>query len=385
VSRTADLAELGIQGDESNAAIDLLTVLPGTRPDQLHPYFRELIERPGRAPARAVLREIGPWLTAADPHFVREFQRHQFDQRLWELYLWAAFREGGYDVAHGEAPDFRVSAPGAAFAVEATTVAPSKDGALAHHPNPQTPEEIAAFLADYMPIKYGNSLTKKLNRRSAAGKAYWDEDGVAGLPFVIAVADFHKAATKDEPGSMTYTQSAIWSYLYGFTTEWEMVDGKLVIRRRDLASHTFNGKTIESGFFSLPGAENVSAVLFSNAGTLAKFDRIGVLAGYGPPSHKYLRMGVRYDPNPNAYMGKYFVEEVGADGYCEGWADELQVFHNPKALRPLPKESFGILNQHFFENGEMVTYCGANAVLSSYTMILHAQDGDAADAEVAGS
>ena len=59
-----------------------------------------------------------------------------------------------------------------------------------------------------------------------------------------------------------------------------MVDGKLVITNRDLKSHTFKGKTIESGFFSLPDAENVSAVVFSNAGTLAKFDRIGVLAGY---------------------------------------------------------------------------------------------------------
>ena len=31
---------------------------------------------------------------------------------------------------------------------------------------------------------------------------------------------------------MTYTQSAIWAYLYGFTIDWEMVDGKLVITRR---------------------------------------------------------------------------------------------------------------------------------------------------------
>ena len=334
----------------------------------------EPIERPGRAPARAVLREIGPWLTAVDPHFVREFQRHQLDQRLWELYLWAAFREGGYDVAHGEAPDFRVSAPGIAFAVEATTVAPSKDGALAQHPNPQTPEELAAFLNGYMPIKYGSSLTNKLNRRSAAGKAYWEEEGADGLPFVIAVADFHKPASESELGSMTYTQSAIWPYLYGFTTDWEMVDGKLVINQRDLSSHTFKGKTIESGFFSLPGAENVSAVLFSNAGTIAKFDRIGVLAGYGPPNHRYMRAGVRYDPNPNAFEGKRFFEEVGAEGYSEGWADELQVFHNPRALRPLPRECFGSLNQHFFEDGNMVTYCGVDAVLSSFTVILHATD-----------
>ena len=156
VSRKADLSELGVQGDETNAPVDLLSVIPGTPPDQLHPYFLQVIEAPGRAPARAVLREIGPWLTATDPHFVREFQRHQFDQRLWELYLWAAFREGGYDVEHSIAPDFLVRAPGIAFTVEATTVAPSMSGALAEHPNPRTPEELEAFLANYMPMKYGN-------------------------------------------------------------------------------------------------------------------------------------------------------------------------------------------------------------------------------------
>lgn len=231
VSRHTDLQALGIQGDETNAPVDLLTVLPGTRSEQLHPYFRILLEEPGRAPARAVLREIGPWLTAADPHLVREFQRHQFDQRLWELYLWATFREGGYDVEHGIAPDFRCAWPDVAFAVEATTVAPSRDGVLAAHPNPTTPEEISDFNKEYMPMKYAGALTGKLHRRSAAGLAYWEEESAKGLPFVIAVADFHKASTDEQPVSMTYTQSSIWQYLYGVTTKWRMVNGKLVIEQ----------------------------------------------------------------------------------------------------------------------------------------------------------
>src|SRR4029077_20824043 len=109
-------------------------------------------------------------------------------------------------------------------------------------------------------------------------------------------------------------------------------------------------------------------------------NRIGVLAGYGPPDHRF-----RYDPDPNAYMGKRFVEEVGAEGYSEGWADELQVFHNPRALRPLPRECFGPLHQHFFEGGKIVTYYGTDAVLWSITMILHAQHGDEADAKVAST
>ncbi len=50
------------------------------------------------------------------------------------------------------------------------------------------------------------------------------------------------------------------------------------------------------------------------------------------------------------------------------------MFHNPRALRPLPRECFGPLNQHFFEDGQMLTYCGTNAVLSSFTMILQVTD-----------
>ena len=381
VSRNADLKELGIQGDETNAPVDLLEVLPGTHRSQLHPYFLELLEQSGRAPARAVLREIGPWLTATDPHFVQEFQRHQFDQRLWELYLWAAFREGGYDVEHLTAPDFRCRAPGLAFTVEATTVAPSKNGVLAKHPDPKTPEELDAFLADYMPIKYGGSLTNKLHRKSAAGKAYWEEDDAAGLPFVIALADFHKPASENELGSMTYTQSAIWPYLYGFTAKWSKSDGKLIVEEQPNESHSYGSKTIESGFFNLPGAENVSAVLFSNAGTIAKFDRLGVLAGYAPPKHKYLRVGVRFDPDPNAVVGKRFVAEVGSEGYSEGWADELQVFHNPNALHPLPFECFGGLQQHFFEDGKMKTYSGRDAVIASHTIILQITDSQPQEAK----
>lgn len=381
VSRFADLADLGLQGDEPNSPINLLEVLPGTTEEQLHPYFIALRDTPGRAPARAVLKEIGPWLTATDPHFVQEFQRHQFDQRLWELYLWAALREGGYDIEHLEAPDFKVSAPWGQFAVEATTVAPSQAGVLADHPDPKTPEEVAEFLSGYMPIKYAGSLTNKLNRVSAKGKRYWEEEGVAGLPFVLAVADFHKPAENETPGSMTMTQSAIWPYLYGRSFHGEMVNGKLKTFSNKIESHTYKEKTVESGFFYLPDAENVSAVIFSNAGTLAKFDRIGVMGGFGAASHRYMRMGYRQDPDPNAMVPLRFVEEVGENGYFEGWADELQVFHNPNAKTPLPNEIFSGLAQHYLEGDQIVTHYTVPPILSSYTMMLHITDelGDEAE------
>jgi hypothetical protein len=84
---------LGDQGDETNYPTDVLAVPVDTKPEALHPHFRLLTESPGRHPSRSVFKEIGPWLAPIDPHFVREFQFSQFDQRLWEMYLWATFRE----------------------------------------------------------------------------------------------------------------------------------------------------------------------------------------------------------------------------------------------------------------------------------------------------
>ncbi len=366
-----DFVALGHQGDETNYPIDLLRVPEGTDRAVLHPYFKLLIETPGRAPARAVFKEIGPWLTPSDPHFVKEFQGTAFDQRLWELYLWATFRELGFDIEQPEAPDFLCSAPGIAFTVEATTTAPSTSGALAAHPNPKTPEQMKAFLADYMPMKFGSALTSKLNKKNKNGENYWERGETANTPFIIAIADFHKPSSDEEPGSMTYTQSALWPYLYGHRIEWEVVDGELITRAVKNECHTFGDKTIPSGFFDLPGAENITAVIFSNAGTLAKFDRMGVVAGFAPKHHRYLRYGLRQNPDPNAVHGIPFSEEVAADDYKEFWSDELQIFHNPNAKRPLSPDSFGGITQHFFKDGKQYTLSPPGAVLSSHTAIMH--------------
>jgi hypothetical protein len=366
-----DFVALGHQGDETNYPIDLLCLPDGTEAAALHPYFKLLIEMPGRAPARAVFKEIGPWLTPSDPHFVKEFQQTAFDQRLWELYLWAALRELGFDIEQPEAPDFLCSAPGIEFTVEATTTAPSTKGALAEHPNPQTPAEMRAFLADYMPMKFGSALTSKLTKKDKhTGESYWERKSTANKPFIIAIADFHKPSSEEELGSMTYTQSALWPYLYGHRIEWEIIDGELITRAVRNEAHTFGNKTIPSGFFDLPGAENVSAVLFSNAGTLAKFDRMGVIAGFVPEDHRYFRKGVRQDPEPNAIHGVLFAEEVTSEDYEEFWSDELQMFHNPNAKLPLSPESFPGITHHFFKEGEQYTLVVPGTVLSSHTMIM---------------
>jgi len=203
------IEELGYQADEPNTPVDLLHLPLDADRSKLHPFFKILLEDPSRAPSRAVFKEIGPWLAPSDPHFVHEFQFKQFDQRLWELYLWATFRELGFDIIQPEAPDFLCRAPGIEFTVEATTVAPSTDGALAAHPEPKTLEEMREFLAHYMPMKFGSSLTSKLNKKNKAGESYWERGETANKPFILAVADFHIPGSKEEIGSMAFLATAI--------------------------------------------------------------------------------------------------------------------------------------------------------------------------------
>lgn len=368
--QTEDLVELGRQGDETNMPIDLLKLPLDYKPDNLHPYFRELLESPAREPGRAVVREIGPWLTPNDPHLVSEFQNKAFDQRLWEIYLWAAFREFSLDVEQLEAPDFRCTGPGIDFTVEATTAAPSSMGPLAEHPNPQTFEETTKFLNDYMPMKYGSALKTKLDKRNKAGLRYWEREESKEKPFVIAIADFHKPATENEVGSMVYTQSALWQYLYGHRVHWTFENDQLVIRPERIGQHKFGEKEVPSGFFDLPDAENVSAVLFSNAGTIAKFDRMGVVAGVRPTGYDYMRVGLKENPDPNSIMGIPFLSDVTEEGYQEYWTEEIQIFHNPNAKFKLP---FGWLlgaTHHYFRDGLLRTFAPAGTVLSSYTMII---------------
>ncbi len=172
---------------------------------------------------------------------------------------------------------------------------------------------------------------------------------------------------------MTYTQSALWPYLDGHCVTWEMIDGALVVRATKTGAHAYRGKTISSGFFDLPGAENVSAVLFSNAGTLAKFDRMGVAAGFAPSNHRYFRVGLRFNSDPNAVLGVPYSVEVDAE-YEEYWSDELQLFHNPNAKHPLAPEAFGGITQHFFKDGDHYSLTPDRTILASQTLIMQLLD-----------
>jgi hypothetical protein len=59
-------------------------------------------------------------------------------------------------------------------------------------------------------MKFGSSLTSKLNKKDKDGAPYWERGAAAGKPFMLAIADFHVPGDTENVGSMTYTQSALW-------------------------------------------------------------------------------------------------------------------------------------------------------------------------------
>lgn len=348
------------QGDEKGSPLDFFTpVAPQAR---LASDFRALASRRGYAPARGILKPMMHWYEDVDGNFVQQFQTSAFDARMWELYLFATFHEMGYAIDRIHAvPDFRCIGLFGSFTVEAVTVNPTRDkkGAVVAPPPSSTPEEQWAYLREYMPIKFAGPLTAKLDKK------YWEKPGAQGQPFLLAIADFHSA------GSMTMTRSALPVYLYGYDHKWaHTADGRLEITPVKVAEHRWGTKVVASGFFDLPNAEHVSAVIFSNSGTISKFNRMGLLAGFGPPSVRLIRRGFAVDPDPNASAPRPFAVEVEPGSYNESWAEGLDVFHNPRALHPVNPVMFpGAAHHRLLPNGQMDSLTPNWHPLSSHTYI----------------
>lgn len=349
------------QGDGGGKPVDFFQ--PVVPRDRLHNNFILLAESEGYTPAKEIIEPMMNWYEDMDGNFVEQFQTTGFDSRLWELYLFAAFVEMGYRIGNiHAAPDFDCGGPFGEFAVEATTVNPTqgKGGKTVPSPSPDSMEEVLSYLKEYMPIKYASALTSKLKRR------YWEREHVAGKPFVLAIMDF------SSEGSMVNTTMSLPLYLYGYDYDHEKDErtGRLHIRPRRVSEHRWRNKTIPSGFFDLPGAENVSAVLSSNSGTISKFERMGVVAGLGSKRIRVYRQGTVYDHDPDAAVPRTFSMEVTERGYSESWAEGLNVYHNPKALFPISEDKLlGAGHHRLLPDGQSSAMLPEWHVIASHTFI----------------
>ena len=334
--------------------------VPIISPAKLNSLFKIVANMDSYTPARGMIREIFNSYVDYDGNFVEQFQTTGFDSRIWELYLYAYLTDSGFSIQPSVSPDFVVSKENQTIGIEAVTANPTQ-GLADYQPqkanssvrliappfDSKLPNLDSAFeykQKDYVPIKLGSALYSKLKKR------YWNISNMHDKPVILAIETFHEEA------ALHYTSSALCTYLYGFRHPyiWS-ADGNLVMIPQKVYSHSFGGKSIPSGFFYLPESDHISAVLFSNSGTVSKFNRMGQQDFYHNYRIKLIRFGDYYNPDPNAVTPLPFVYEVGDPDCFEWWGQGLEMFHNPQAIHPVDRSLFPDITHHSFKNGFIYT------------------------------
>lgn len=339
------------------------TLVPKTV-DGLGDSFKLMVTTMSHLPAIIAIGETYLSMPRPDDNFVSDFRTTNFDARLWELYLLAAFREQGVAVTQDQpSPDFLIEREGHQCHVEAVT-ANAIERTSGFPPPVHAPADKAERLLGLPAVRFAKTLRSKLQRE------YERYPHVRGKPFALAIADYHASS------SMTWSREALPSYLYGFHPQ--VADGPQGKHAIGPSVSVLRGKDrIPAGLFRDPAMAHLSAVIFSNAATISKFNRMGFLAGWQPPNLKMVRTGDLFDRTPGALQSIPFELDILSDEYTamwpggEHWCQELEVYHNPLAGHPI---HFDLLPgaTHWFEVDDEIR-CASIwqwSVLSSVTILL---------------
>lgn len=347
---------------------------PGVRPHlPLHDVaarkpsglFKILSQRSHWA-AAWILNQTYLALPRPDPNWVSDCQTSNFHTRMWEAMLIACFREQGILVTQPhESPDFRLeNRRGGVAWVEAVTANPQTHYEHVGASPVAAPEDIRELFFGAASVRFAKTLGNKLSRR------YDELPYVKGQPFAIALADFQAGS------SMIWSRQSLVGYLYGTGATEVLADGSRC-SKPITATELIGPSRFPAGLFSDTRSAELSAVIFSNACTLGKFNRIAISMGFDPQGLRYSRVGEFFDRTPGATRGIPFCMDVSSQEYralwCYGhepWSAELEVFHNPYARNPMSRELLPEAT-HWFENHEglVCESYHAPAILRSRTLI----------------
>jgi hypothetical protein len=318
-----------------------------------------------------MLNQLYLALPKPDKNWAGDCQTGNFHTRLWEAQLLACFREQGLLVTQPhESPDFRIeNRLGGEAWVEAVTANPAVPYNHVNAPKSTPPAARDEIFFGPAALRFAKTLGNKLAR------SYDRLPHVAGKPFMIALADFQA------PASMTWSREGLIGYLYGLGAEVAEREG----RRTAVpvpATRLLGASAFPAGLFTDDRHSELSAVIFSNACSIAKLNRVPISAGADPKGFRYMRIGKFFDRTPGALEGIPFCLDVTSKEYrnlwphgYEPWSAELEVFHNPYARHPVPFELVPEATHWFDEHGEMT--CSAvyeHSILWSQTLILNQND-----------
>ncbi|MES2356549.1 MAG: hypothetical protein V4568_19545 [Pseudomonadota bacterium] len=332
--------------------------------------FKLLTQKTHRV-AGWMLNQLYLALPSPDKNWVSDFQTSNFHTRMWEVQLLACFREQGMLVTQPQrSPDFYIeNLNGDEAWIEAVTANPT---ARYDHVNAEPivpPKDLHERVLGAAAVRFAKTLRSKLQRN------YHLLPHVVGKPFALAIADFHA------PSSMVWSREALISYLYGIYSEAVDVNGRQVITGRKV-SHLFGESQFPSGLFRRDESTHVSAVIFTNACSIAKFNRVGISAGALVNDFRYIRVGQFFDRTPGALRGIPFSMDITSDQYrslwpqnYEPWSAELEVFHNPIAQYPLSRSLLPEATHWFEVDDEIV--CASHyevSILWSKTQVQPSSD-----------
>lgn len=309
-----------------------------------------------------LIAELYLALPKPDDNFITDLQSQGFNSRIWELYLFACFKEQGINVIQDyPSPDFMLTCGNYKAYVEAVTANPTGPGSLELPKTQFPPEDRLARTAGDMAARFAKTLRSKIQRK------YEELPHVRGLPFAFAIADFSGG------GTMLWSRESLPTYLYGQTAHTvETPKGRVAAELpiNQLIGH----EHIKAGLFNNPEMASLSAIIFSNAGTLPKFQRMAIQAEFSPPVVKARRTGILFDRTEGALEPIDFDLDIQSPEYielCDGkefWCFELEVFHNPNATYPIPRDFLPGATHWFEHNGEIICETRwKNQVLASVT------------------
>ena len=317
-----------------------------------------------------ILNQLYLALPNPDKNWASDCQTTNFHTRLWEAQLLASFREQGLLVTQPhESPDFRIeNRRGGEAWVEAVTANPPVPYDHVNAPRSLPPQGREELFFGPAALRFAKTLGNKLARN------YHTLPHVAGKPFMIALADFQA------PASMTWSREGLIGYLYGQGAQVTEIDG-VAVATSVSATHLHGPSAFPAGLFADDRHAELSAVIFSNACSTGKLNRVMASAAGPPEGLRYVRMGRFFHRDPGALEGIPFCLDVAGEEYrslwpqgYEPWTAEMEVFHNPFARHPALFELLPEATHWFDEGGEMM--CRSHypySILWSQTLI---QDAD---------
>ncbi|WP_397453729.1 hypothetical protein [Pseudomonas sp. NA-150] len=328
----------------------------------------QLLATPSRNKAAWVLGHLYLSLPKPDKNFTQQFQGENLHARMWELLLLASFREQGCFVSQDHpSPDFHIQRrSGIGAWIEAVTANPPDDERYEHVGAP-----LASIPSDPMERCLGAAAVRFAKTIKSKTDRHYDKlDHVNDQPFAIAIADFHAQ------GSMRWSRGALMTYLYGHYATEQIVDGvptAVGVRVENLLSE----QSIPAGLFCSSQSEGLSAVIFNNACSIAKFSRVMASMTREDGGFSRTRCGEMFDRDPGVLKGVQFCLNVNSQEYrdlwpqqYEPWSAEMEVFHNPFAKHPMSKQVLPEAQHWLEKNGDIV--CEAfyeTSILWSETLV----------------